>query len=470
MAIADNGGFDLTVELSEEMITLAARTMSIPAESRVPINAAGLMGEITLSLRVSEVRLIRPNLLWVSLDLTGTQARITEFMLLGRGTVMVPAHAQQASIGGRVTVEGALRFSGNDLVVDWSENPALDLPHIGPSVDYNVFLASLPATFLLAGTWVSDPTGMEYNEARAALLDALNTAIADAVRSRISEIGSLLLARAPSLPSPVRISCRDFLIWTNGAIKLLYCLGRNVPGNPALIARSNLTLRGDGSFLDRVALILSNSGLLFDFVRPAVTARLALPASGFHREHPLLWFGTTPAPIPLPPLFASISITSVTAGVDGTNLHLFVSLLATGVGDAFTISASIDTTFSITAAMTPGGLILAIAPVGRPLVQSTHSIAAWVYVASIFTVGLGLTAVLAAIDLLSGSLIDGLIASSIAPFLGSTIGLPVTLPSTLPRLAVRAQSLFQADSVRRTVSAPAFTDAFPAHDAIINLV
>ena len=234
--------------------------------------------------------------------------------------------------------------------------------------------------------------------------------------------------------------------------------------------RSNLALRCDGSFLDRVALILSNGALLFDFVRPAVTARLALPAGGFHREHPLLWFGATPAPIPLPPLFASISITSVTAAVDGANLRLLVSVLATGVGGAFTVSASIDTTFSVTAAMTPGGMILAIAPVGPPLVRSTHTIAAWVYIASILTVGIGLTAVLAAIDLLSGSLIDGLIASGIAPFLGSTIGLPVNLPSTLPRLAVRAQSLSQADSVRRTVSRPDFTDAFPAHDAIVNLI
>ena len=469
MAIADNGGFDLTVELPAEMITLAARTMSIP-ESRVPINAAGLMGEITLSLRVSEVRLIRPNLLWISLGLTGTQARITEFTLLGRGTVMVPAHAQEASIGGQVIVEGVLRFSGNDLVVDWSENPGLGLPQIRPSLDHNVFLASLPASFLLAGILVSDPTGTEYNRTRTALLDSLNTAIANAVRSRISEIGSLLLGRAPSLPPPVRITCRDFLIWTNGAIKLLYCLGRNVPGNAALIGRSNLGLRGDGSFLDRVALILSNGAILFDFVRPAVTARLALPAGGFHPEHPLLWFGNTPAPIPLPPLFASISITSVTAAVDGTNLHLLVSLLAIGVDEAFTISASVDTTFSVTAAMTPGGMILAIAPVGPPLVRSTHTVAAWVYVVGIFTLGIGLTAVLGAIDLFSGSLIDGLIASSIAPFLGSTIGLPLSLPSTLPRLAVRAQSLFQADSVRRTVFRPSFTDPFPAHDAIVNLV
>ena len=473
MAIADNGGFDLTVELPAEMITLAARTMTIPAGSRVPINAAGLMGEITLSLRVSEVRLIRPNLLWVSLGLTGTQARITEFMLLGRGTVMVPAHAQEASIGGQVIVEGELRFSGNDLIVDWSENPGMGLPRITPSPDHNVFLASLPANFLLAGVLVSDPTGTEYNETRAALLDALNTAITNAVRSRMSEIGSLLLARAPSLPPPVRISCRTFLIWTNGAIKLLYCLGRNVPGDPTLIGRSNLALRGDGSFLDRVTLILSNGAILFDFVRPAVTARLALPEPGFLRRHPLLWLGNTPAPIPLPPLFASISITSVAAGVDGTNLRLLVGLVAIGVGGAFTISAGVDTTFSVTAAMTAGELILTIAPVGSPLVRSTHTIAEWVYVSSFFTLGVGLTAVLGAIDLFSGSLLDGLIASSIAPFLGSTIGLPLSLPPSLPRLALRAQSLFQADSIPRTVllSPSGFiTDPFPAHDAIVNLV
>lgn len=469
MAIADNGGFDFAIELPAELISIAARTMSI-SESRVPINAAGLMGEITLRLSVNEVRLIRPNLLWVSFNVTDTQAHITEFMLPGRGTVTVPAFAQEASIGGQVIVEGALSFSGNELIVDWSENPGLDLPRITPSLDHNAFLASLPATFLLAGALMSDSTGGAYNETRTALLDALNTVIADTVRSRVSEIGSLLLARAPSFPPPVRISCRDFLIWTNGAIKLLYCLGRNVPGNSALIRRSNLGLRGDGSFLDRVALILSNGALLFDFVRPAVTARLALPASGFHSEHPMLWFGSTPAPIPLPPLFASISTTSVTAAVDGTNLHLLVSFVATGVGGAFTVSAAVDTTFSVTAATIPGGTMLAIAPVGRPLVRSTHSISEWVYAANLLTFGAGLTAVLAAIDLFSGSLVDGLIASSIAPFLGGTIGLPLSLPPPLPRLAVRAQSLFQADSVIRTVLRPRFTDSLPAHDAIINLV
>lgn len=184
----------------------------------------------------------------------------------------------------------------------------------------------------------------------------------------------------------------------------------------------------------------------------------------------MLWFGSTPAPIPLPPLFASISTTSVTAAVDGTNLHLLVSFVATGVGGAFTVSAAVDTTFSVTAATIPGGTMLAIAPVGRPLVRSTHSISEWVYAANLLTFGAGLTAVLAAIDLFSGSLVDGLIASSIAPFLGGTIGLPLSLPPPLPRLAVRAQSLFQADSVIRTVLRPRFTDSLPAHDAIINLV
>jgi hypothetical protein len=157
---------------------------------------------------------------------------------------------------------------------------------------------------------------------------------------------------------------------------------------------------------------------------------------------------------------------------------LVVRLTAAGTSGAFSVDASIDSSFAFSATAAPGAggggeiLTFTVTPVLPPAVASDASIAWWMYLAGALVGGLTLVGVLAAIDAFSGLLLSGAIATAVGGAL-PTIAAPVPLPGRVPALAVRALRATQADSTRRTITlfpGATLTDPFRSHDVIVNLV
>lgn len=472
MPIADHGGFDLATEVAEDTITFAVRTMGIPAGAPMPFNAAGFAGQILPQVAVEDTDLVMPDVFRLELATQGTIARVTQ-ITLGGAAWNVPAWMQNVPIGGIVTVDDALEVRGTAVVVDYTSDRTRNFPSVNPALDEAAILAAPLVQFILAQAILADPrNGTAYNAARAQLLTTIRNQVGNAVRAQMGNIGTLTVAPPPAIPGVV-IASMAFRMGDR-AIHLLYSIC-GLAGSPASITRSNLLRRtSDQQPLDVGTLIISNAGLLGCFVRPSVIAGLGLTPGGFIAGHPCFWTGSAPIRLPggNPPLISGISVTSVLAGVDGTNLRLLATVVATGTAGAFTVTASIDTTFSLNATATGRTLTLAMTPLGAPVVSSDVTIAWWVYVGGFIAGGIGLAAVLAAIDLFSGELLNGLIGGMIAPFLPA-VTITVPLPAGVPSVSVRAQSLRQADAPIRTLRLPngsLFSDPFPANDRIVNLV
>jgi hypothetical protein len=249
-------------------------------------------------------------------------------------------------------------------------------------------------------------------------------------------------------------------------------------GNRNLITRSILRSNTSGVFIDAAALCVNNRSLLRDFIRPALTTRFGLTTGGFNATHPFQWAGSVPLPIPSIPLVSSASLLSMTAGVDEVQrLHVLGSAIAAGSAGAFSVTIRFD--LAVTVAASTDGVTLTITPTlaGTPTVNSDISIAWWVYVGGILAGGIGLTAVLAAIDLFGGLFLNGPISSAIAGAVAGAlpaIPVPISGPG-LPRIvsAVSSVSLNQADAAAQTFTLPGTTltvpDGFRQHDLIVTM-
>jgi hypothetical protein len=258
-------------------------------------------------------------------------------------------------------------------------------------------------------------------------------------------------------------------------------------GNTSLISRSML-LTGSltGAPVDVAALSLGNVSLLRDFLRDLTLrgAPLGLPLSMFITGHPCLFVGPISItrrgsivvpflPGGLPAGFSDISLESLIAGIDESGLlHIVARLTATGVGGAFTVNATVDTSFRFAATVSGGTLTLSLTPITPAVVASDVSIAWWMYLAGALTGSLTLVGVLAAIDDFAGLLINGALGTAIGG-LFPTISAPIPLPGRAAALTVRAVRSTQPDSATRSVTfLPGFTvsDPFRSHDLIVNLV
>jgi hypothetical protein len=480
MTTADNGGFDFAVEIAEDTVTFAARSLVIPPSAPQPFNGAGMQGRILPHVAIDDIDLIAPTTLRMKLNLQGTNILVTQIVLGGVGQ-SVPAWMQNIELSGIVTIDDRLEILGNALVVNYIGDPAAGTPHVDFALDESSVLASPLVTLIMAQAILEDPTGTTYQQRRTQILDMIRLQTITAVRSQIMSLGTqTLIPSPPPFPPPIpSVISANFKIGDRTIHMLYHTCGSG--GNPALITRSNLLRRtSDGQPLDVATLIASNTGFIGCVVNPATTMALGLSPGGFVAGHPFLWIGRIPLPIVggPPPLISGVFVTSILAGIDGTNLRLLANLVADGVGGAFTINAAVDTTFSLTTTATATGttLTMTTTPLGLPIVQSDVSIAWWVYASSFLSGGIELATVLAAIDAFGGLVLNGVIATAVARFL-PTLTLPLSLPPAIPAVTVRTQSLRQADAPTRTVtivsalgiSVP-FTDPFPANDIIINLV
>ena len=176
----------------------------------------------------------------------------------------------------------------------------------------------------------------------------------------------------------------------------------------------------------------------------------------------------------MPPGIVAATVDSVLAGIDESGmLHVLAHVSAATTDGSFSISASVDATFAVTATISGGTLTLGVTPVGVPAVSSDLSIAWWIYVYGAVTGGFGLVQILAFGDLFAGALLNGPLASGLAGALPAvTASMP--LPAGLGTLTVRSARTFQADAGRRLISlaggAITIADPFRSHDVIVNVI
>jgi hypothetical protein len=476
MTTADHGGFDIAIEIAEDTITLAARSTVMPQMESRALNVRGLQGRINPRVTISDAELLMPNILHLELDLRGTNIEVTQITFPPGVPRTVPPEMGRIVLDGTtVSIDDHLEIFNNALVVNYTEDTVGGTPVIHVILDEPAVVDSPLVRFILAHALMQDPTGATYRQIRTEIVDTITTQITTAVRDQIIALGRHILIPAPPFPG---LTETDFKMGDR-AIHLLYRLC-GLGGTSILLTRTNLLRRtSDGQPLDVAALIASNVGALSCFIRPRIAPALGLTPTGFNSGHPFSWSGRVPLPIPVGALPTGISgafVTSVLAGIDGTNLRLLAEVDVDGVANAFRVRAAIDTTFSLTATVMGGRTItLTIAPLGSPSVRSDVSIAGWVYVAGFLTGGAVLAGALAAIDAFGGLAANGVIASIIMGFLSGLppLTLPFTLPPSAPRAAVRAQSLGQRDAPTRTITTPTgrtITDPFRVNDIIINFV
>lgn len=477
MPTPDHGNFDFAIEIAQDTLTSVAKSHGIPPIPPWPFDTPDMRGRVKLQIRIDDINLVVPNIFRLILNMQGSTIEVTHITLSGVSSPVQP-WLQNVAIGGTIVIDDLLEMRSNTLLVDFTADDAAGTPMVRVNLDESAILASPLIQFILAQAILEDPVGgTVYQQKRTQLLQRIKDGITQGVRGYVTSLGvrNLVPPLIPGVPPLIPgVTSSNFRVGDRAIHVLYHTCGSG--GNPALIARSNLLRRtSDGQPLDVASLILSNSGFLGCFVRPSITASAGLSPAGFVPGHPFLWFGRIPFAIPggLPAGISGVFVTSMMAGIDGTNLRVLANVVADGVAGAFTVNASVDTAFSVTATSTTAtSLTFAIAPRGTPAVRSDISIAPWVYVGGVLTGGLGLVTVLAAIDAFGGLLLDGIIARSILlpPSPSLTIGLPVPM-------TVRAQSLGQPDAPTRTVTVAlpfgfsfTFTDPFPANDMIINLV
>src|SRR5690348_12718649 len=104
MRSEDHGNFDLTIEVPEGVVASLVRSITIPGGGPATGGTAYCTFTINPALTITEVHFVRPDTLWVVLDPSASDARITQIYLPARGTVAVPESMQRFPLGGAITV------------------------------------------------------------------------------------------------------------------------------------------------------------------------------------------------------------------------------------------------------------------------------------------------------------------------------------------------------------------------------
>jgi len=491
MPLADHGGFDVVAEIPEATALSIARGLALGSAAR-PIATDRVTGTATVVATVSAVTLTPPDRLILDIDISGTRIRVQRVTVFGPPMDVAP-WMQLIEPRGSIRVNAPLTMTaGHSLVVTFTQSGSD--PILTVTLDEDSILASPLVTMLLAQAILTDPmNGALYQQMRATVLGEFRAALEAQVRQPLTQLGTVVLAPAPTLPSS--FSGAANLIGRSGfrilprSIKICYATRTSTGGaSPAAITFSNLVRStSTGASVDAMAICCSNAFILRDIVRDGLTVPpplgLGIPLSAFQTTHPLMLIGPLVTTVPggSIPGIASLTYNSIFGGIDGTNIRLLISMTADGRLGAFSISASIDAAFSVTAGPgSPPSLVVGL--VGTPTVMTDLSIAPWVYVGAVAApfVGVPLATIFAAADLFAGSLANGPLAAAIAGLaggLGGTLSAP--LGPGLPPLTVRPPvSLGQPNAIRRIVavtipglsSTLPIVDPFLDNDVLITLV
>lgn len=468
MSRSDEGGFDMVMEIAQQLL------QEVAAEAPLPLNPtngsfAGISGTFTPEVSIDSLTLGTFPQIILSIDLTGST-----FVATSVPTFLqpVPQSLRNIDLSGDISVPVPLSVSGDALVADFSTAGA-------PTISSDLFDSLLAAPliqFALAETLLIDPSGATYSSTLQQIKGAFATVIQQQIASLPDQTLIDFSGFSSSLQAATGTGLSGFTFsFGSESLFLLFTLGGS-PGDPAAITRSNLLRTAEGEPADRADLVLSNACLLRDFLRPKLITLLGLspggflPGFGIPPGSPIDWIGSAPVPQLVGGPIASAAITSLIAGDDGTNLRLLVSATATGILGSFTSTASIDITISVAMTVVGGTLTLTLTPVGTPVVNTTVSIPWWVYVFGFAIGGVEVATIIAAANAFGGNILNGFIAGALSSVGGFSFSAP--LPAGTPPLNVRSLTMGQSDAPLQLVLLIGIPipDPFFQNDIIVNFI
>jgi hypothetical protein len=485
MATADNGNFDLVIELpdatlSAQAIAQFAGLLALGPMSVFLQQPGVFTGSLQITPTITTGTTASPLSLFLKFSLTGSTGTL-QTVTLNNQTSNVPNWMQAITLDGTIDVQDSLAMNAAfSLSVNFAAGQNSE-PIVDVTIDPGDLFDNPAMVMALAQAILNvDPAAQQavHNATRRQILDQITNSVQVQFRTLLRGRGTVALASPPpTFPLPTGAVLAPvagaFRVGVGpGSIHLAYDY-TGAGGNLGAVT-SSMLLRdtATGLPLDALGVSLRNSLILGGIIRAIMSGPpLGLPASGFIPGHPCFWLGPLVIPPPagtpaaLSALVSSFRVTKLMAGIGISLLHIVTTFTAHGIFDAFTAHATIDQTFSITAIVGAGNtLVLALTPTGPPVVESDADIAWWVYAGATAigaaTGGAGLAAaitldsVLLAVDLFGGSFANGPLAGLIAPLMPGVAPLTVPLAATLPPLTVRSTTIQSVGATRRLVTVP----------------
>jgi hypothetical protein len=454
MGIIDTGGFDIAIEIAEELMVAALGTAGAP-----PLPPDRTIQNVEIDLTVHSTAVKPTGIDIVSGEVvrfTGTYAAIgtvTRLSIGGTavtlspalntialtGTYVVPAAAGIGTVGGATGVVLTPNAAASTIVVDEA-----------------AFFASPPIQLILAAAFVSGGEA-GYQQRRSALAGQVNTTATLALRASVGQIPPALV-----MAQPVGVTF-SAVHTTPLALKVLAVAGGKT-GTPSL---TTMTVRRNatGGPLDLAALVADNAWLLGTLAKPAAAGALGIGAGSppFFAGHPCLLVTPTPLTLPagtVPTLpggapAATVFVDFLHGFVNNSGLfQLDVTLRAVAFATLATITTSATVTASFAATVAAGTLTVGL---GTPAFTSMTdvSISPVVYILGGLLGGSNLLLLFAVIDLFAGAGVDAIIRLLAAPVLAS-LALTITFPLGPPPFT--ALTPFPVESIEAL--APTRTVAF----------
>ncbi len=472
MAISDHGGYDVAVEVSEELLTAATSGGRFPVNR--PADRAIRNAEIDATVRTSSVAptgvdVTTGEVVTVVGSFVGTLA-ITRLVLDGSPVPLPTGLAPIPLIGTfRISTTAAIGAVGGSRGVALTPDPAGSTL----TIDEAPFLASMPVVLVLAAAFVSGGQAA-YDRRRTALLDLLRANTTQVAREMAAKLAATLVVTEPAGVT------FDAVHTTEVTLKVLVIAGR-APGNVRLVSGTTVRRNSLGGPLDHAAFVLNNSTLL-GAVRPALAGALGIGTGipPWFGGHPCLLVGSVPvAPrsVPIPTVVGGAPAVTLFADV----IHGFVNAAGMLQVDltvravSWAGLATVVTKATATAALVPpvaGGTLTLGLGVPTITTVSDVSVDPALYLIGAYSGGSLAVTILAAIDLFAGPAIDTIVRGALA-----AIGAGITLPSfTFPlggaiaTLSVTQFLTTEPTAPTRTVTVGSFTFALDrAHDVILRL-
>lgn len=491
MTIADNGGFDVLLEISP---TLATRMISqIPAIIvQKPLSTIITIQGIPVTISGTSDVQIKPRAVQFKQGIAGSGKAELSFDLLNS---KISVSSVQPAVFGDLSGDIDLQTSGRGIVLECDVKPdnlnvilevgtnsqSMVLVELDDSkiIDSPNILLALAKIYMSLGE-------AAMRTVRSAILSSLKDAIRDAIISELAlnPVRQILFSApasfiAPSAPFSTPSTVSPVAVMTARTLLIGIQLTQ-MAGNFSLVTRSAIRPSTVvGTDIDGLAIVVSNLCLVRHLIGPAVGNSLGLTLAGMVSGDPFLWTGSVPLALRgagaagLPP----IALNSVAVFVDGAgNLAMSAGFSSSALAGGIVLNASVTVSIRPNVSIVGGRLVFAFTP-NRPVVNSARvDIEAWVYLLVIANPLLG--PVVAAILGLADILADGLISAPIESVMMAALtsgpfpsSLSIPLPSGIPALNVTGQSLMQGDAPQRVITIAGLT--FPApgrdHDLILTM-
>jgi hypothetical protein len=442
VAIGDTGGFDLCLEVTEELLTavfVAGTSLPPPPDRDVDL------GDLQLRVHVTAVT---PSALDVLLGeavfLRGTFTGSVTVLgaSIGGSPIAIPAGLSVAVLAGTFAVRATVTVG----VLSGVRGVVLTPSSQGSSVvvDENAFFASPPIQLLLAAVYIRAGGGANgeaaYQQRRAMLSGVLREQATVAVVAAAASTPQTLVVREPT-------GLTFGAVRTSGVGLKIFASSLLPPGNPALASATALRRNALGGPLDHVALVVDNGSILSS-VRLALSGALGI-SSGFgpwFASHPSLVLVPTPVapptfPIPSlpaapgnPPAFTPF-LDFAHAFVNAAGmLQLDLRIRAVMWSSLATVTTAATVTAPFVATIVGGVLTFGLG-VPTTAASSDVSINPVLYVLAFFLGGPLVVAILAAVDVFAGPFVNGVITGAFTGPIG-TLPIGVTLPLTGPFAAL----------------------------------